>query len=164
MPPPLAQIKWTIIQVAILMSTLSFAMAYQSYSGGFSHQAILPFFKENTFYAFRTITQFQLCTVSIAYITDSKPFLQKTWGSKVHLVYIYIKVQELSEHTGRDPHDSCMGLWPSMYRRREWEIKAINYQEAPFAWKGRNLMGGSSNTVPTQWWDCRDREKKDDIH
>lgn len=93
-PPPLAQIKWTIIQVAILMSTLSFAMAYLSYSGGFSHQVILPFFKENTFYAFRTITQFQLCTVSIAYITDSKPFAKRLEEvndqnkKKVNLVYI----------------------------------------------------------------------------
>lgn len=73
--PSSPQTKWTVIQVAIIMSTLSFAMAYQSYSSGFSHQVILPFFKENTYYVFRTITWFQLCTVLIAYITDSKPFL-----------------------------------------------------------------------------------------
>lgn len=90
-------------------------MAYQSYSSGFSHQVILPFFKENTSYAFKTVTQFQLCTVSIVYITDTKPFLQKSRGNKWPKQKgsppcIYIKVQELSECTGRDSHDSCTGL------------------------------------------------------
>lgn len=85
-------------------------MTYQSYSGGFSHQVISPFFKERHFNIFRTITQFQFCPVSIAYITDSKPFLQKTWGNeklkqKESPSCIYIKVQAFSEHIGRDPHD-----------------------------------------------------------
>lgn len=77
------------MQVAIVRVTASFETALSVLQHWFfACQLILPFFKENTFHAFKNTTQFQVSTVSILYITDSKPFFQNYyveqvfWGSE----------------------------------------------------------------------------------
>lgn len=104
-------------------------MAYQSYSGGFSHQEMLPFLKVNIFYAFRARTQFQLSTVWIVYHwlqTSSPKDLRKRMTKTKRKSTLYIRKSSRAQwmhrkrptwvmHRARDP----------MYKSKEWEIKGM---------------------------------------